>query len=118
MLTQKDKQSISETLEKPMNLNEAPASATVRVWIDGYGVLLTMRSDKVKDVVEKLVFIIDKAKKEGWKPTWKKEEPEPETVSDAPTCPVCNKSMVKRKGAKGAFWGCPGYPECKGTRQI
>ncbi|MCL2104994.1 MAG: topoisomerase DNA-binding C4 zinc finger domain-containing protein [Kiritimatiellaeota bacterium] len=24
--------------------------------------------------------------------------------------------MKKRTSARGAFWGCTGYPECKGTR--
>lgn len=34
----------------------------------------------------------------------------------APTCPQCEKPMRLRKSAKGDFWGCSGYPECKGTR--
>lgn len=41
---------------------------------------------------------------------------------DAPTCPKCQKIMVWRTAGKGAhrgerFWGCPGYPRCKGIRQ-
>ena len=28
-------------------------------------------------------------------------------------CPKCKKPLVKRKGKKGYFWGCSGYPECK-----
>jgi restriction system protein len=40
-----------------------------------------------------------------------------------PVCPVCAKSMVRRVAKKGAsagnaFWGCSGYPACRGTRQI
>jgi len=35
---------------------------------------------------------------------------------DAPTCPQCDKPMRKRRSARGEFWGCSGYPECKGTR--
>lgn len=30
-------------------------------------------------------------------------------------CPVCHKPMRLISGAKGAFWGCTGYPECKTT---
>lgn len=30
-------------------------------------------------------------------------------------CPVCNKPLTRRKSAKGFFWGCSGYPECKTT---
>ena len=37
-----------------------------------------------------------------------------------PTCPLCGKPMALRTARKGAragqqFWGCSGYPECKGT---
>lgn len=37
---------------------------------------------------------------------------------DAPTCPQCEKPMKRRRSAKGEFWGCSGYPECKGVRRI
>lgn len=36
----------------------------------------------------------------------------------APTCPQCEKPMRRRKSAKGEFWGCSAYPECKGTRPV
>ena len=37
-----------------------------------------------------------------------------------PTCPACGNPMVVRTARKGEragsqFWGCSGYPECKGT---
>ena len=32
-------------------------------------------------------------------------------------CPNCRKVMIRRKGTKGYFWGCSGYPECKTTAQ-
>jgi len=35
---------------------------------------------------------------------------------DAPACPACGKPMKRRNSARGAFWGCTGFPECKGTR--
>jgi len=34
----------------------------------------------------------------------------------APECPLCGKPMRRRKSAKGSFWGCSGFPDCKGTR--
>ena len=42
---------------------------------------------------------------------------------NAPVCPACGKPMKKRaaksgKNAGAFFWGCTGYPECKGTREI
>jgi len=38
-------------------------------------------------------------------------------------CPLCGKLMVLRTARKGGragsqFWGCSGYPECKGTRKL
>lgn len=35
-----------------------------------------------------------------------------------PDCKECeNGVMVRKKSAKGFFWGCSGYPECKATMQ-
>jgi len=41
----------------------------------------------------------------------------------APSCPICAKAMVRRTAKRGAnagseFWGCSGYPSCRGTRPI
>jgi four helix bundle suffix protein len=40
-----------------------------------------------------------------------------------PICPLCGKAMRRRTAKQGphagqAFWGCSGYPECKGTRAM
>jgi DNA topoisomerase-3 len=32
-------------------------------------------------------------------------------------CPQCGKPMRQRQGAKGAFWGCSGYPDCRCTME-
>ncbi|MEI6478088.1 MAG: topoisomerase DNA-binding C4 zinc finger domain-containing protein [bacterium] len=34
-----------------------------------------------------------------------------------PLCPTCRRPMVRRTGKRGAFWGCVGYPSCRGTRK-
>lgn len=35
------------------------------------------------------------------------------TPAEGTTCPVCNKSLLKRrKGKNGFFWGCASFPEC------
>lgn len=49
------------------------------------------------------------------------ETPEAPAQPSAPACPECGKAMVRRTARRGAaagkqFWGCSGYPECKGTR--
>ena len=43
--------------------------------------------------------------------------------SEAPAFPNCGKAMPRRTAKRGAnagasFWGCTGYPACRGTRQI
>ena len=43
--------------------------------------------------------------------------------SDKPPCPVCGQPMILRTARKGPktgqpFWGCSGYPDCKGTLAV
>jgi restriction system protein len=43
-------------------------------------------------------------------------------IADTPSCPTCKASMVLRTARTGAntgsqFWGCSGYPRCRGTRK-
>lgn len=33
-------------------------------------------------------------------------------------CPKCNKQMYIRHGPHGFFFGCSGFPECKGLAQV
>ena len=33
----------------------------------------------------------------------------------SPICSDCGKPMLMRKGARGEFWGCSGFPVCKST---
>lgn len=33
-------------------------------------------------------------------------------------CDKCDKEMVQRKGSRGPFWGCTGFPMCSNTKQI
>lgn len=46
-----------------------------------------------------------------------------QTAANAPECPECGKPMRKRMAKGGShagkeFWGCTGYPECRGIREI
>lgn len=106
----------------PSELPEAPASATVKFWIDGYGVMLTMRDVEVKNILAKLAIVIQKAKDNGWKNTWDTEpavKPKAEEKRGAP-CPKCgaqtvNKSGISKKTGKPYnFYSCVNYPECDG----
>lgn len=44
------------------------------------------------------------------------ETREQQKTAEAPECPQCGKPMRRRKSAKGEFWECSAYPDCKGTR--
>ena len=44
-------------------------------------------------------------------------------LPQVPSCPMCAKPMARRTAKRGAnagreFWGCTGYPQCRGTRQM
>ncbi len=54
-----------------------------------------------------------------------REEPIASSISQigAPACPVCSKPMQARTAKRGSraggqFWGCGGYPACRGTRPM
>ena len=93
--------------DKKNGLPEAPASATVRVWVEDYGVLLTMRGDQVGPVVKQVEWMVDYAKKKGWKPSWKEEKKATQTFK----CSECGadaeykegKSAKSGKDWKGVF---------------
>ena len=40
------------------------------------------------------------------------------TTKEAPNCPLCGKKMTLRRGPYGSFFGCPGFPRCKGKANI
>lgn len=49
--------------------------------------------------------------------------PSTPAASQPTACPLCAKPMVRRTAKRGAnaggeFWGCTGYPACRGTRPI
>jgi len=44
-------------------------------------------------------------------------------IQSPPDCPACGKAMVERVAKRGAqtgrrFWGCSGFPACRGTRPV
>ena len=57
-----------------------------------------------------------------------KANPGPAETGDAildenPWCPECRKPMVKRTARRGenrgsVFWGCAGFPQCRGMRRM
>lgn len=46
------------------------------------------------------------------------EAREEQRNTSGPECPQCGQPMRRRKSAKGEFWGCSGYPACKGTKPM
>lgn len=75
----------------------------------------------------KLLALIQQAKARVVPPLTRadatKTSPPPAAPAQATTCPLCAKPMVRRTAKRGAnaggeFWGCTGYPACRGTRPI
>lgn len=74
--------------------------------------------------------IAERAKQQHTRKPDPSEKPDPsdpldpsENPPSAPACPLCGKPMALRTARQGSragsqFWGCSGYPECKGTRQL
>ncbi len=46
------------------------------------------------------------------------KEQNAETEEEAPTCPKCDSTLVRKRGRFGAFWACPEYPKCKHTQPM
>lgn len=99
-------------------LPEAPAVSNVKVWIKGYGVMLTVRGEKVMDIVKKTETLIDYAQSHGWKNRWDDVLPQVPAVvgqqaaPQAPTCGIHGTLMTwktgtsKTTGKPYAFWSC------------
>jgi restriction system protein len=75
----------------------------------------------------KLVGLIRQARAGGGQPAARTDAPKATRptadTGHATLCPLCSKSMVRRTAKRGAnaggeFWGCTGYPACRGTRPI
>jgi restriction system protein len=67
----------------------------------------------------KLIAMLEKAKATVTMPL----RIEPRLGAGQPTCPRCSRTMVQRVAKQGAsagkpFWGCPAFPECRGTLPI
>lgn len=70
-----------------------------------------------------LVTQVTSAQGTGRKATGMQEASAFTKAAAPPSCPICTKPMVQRTAKRGnnsggAFWGCSGYPACRGTRQI
>lgn len=71
---------------------------------------------------EQLAQLVAAVQGEPKRPAASATTQEPEAVSTVPVCPVCNSTMVLRTARKGKntgqqFWGCSGFPKCRGTRE-
>ena len=78
MITPQDEQDIDQLLDEAnvqqkdteVSIPEAPAVANIKVWIKGYGVMFTVRGEKMNDILTKTTTLIDYAESHGWKNTW------------------------------------------------
>lgn len=70
-------EALTEEKERELEtLPESPASANLKVWIEGFGVMFTVRDTQASEVIAKILNIIALAQKKGWKPSWREEKEE------------------------------------------
>ncbi|MBN1671448.1 MAG: topoisomerase DNA-binding C4 zinc finger domain-containing protein [Kiritimatiellae bacterium] len=50
--------------------------------------------------------------------TAKRIEARDQAQETGPECPQCGQPMRRRRSAKGEFWGCSAFPDCRGTRPL
>lgn len=68
----------AETPEASENIgNEAANSVNIRVYIDGFGVQFTHRRNTAMGVIKIVKRVIETAKENGWKTSWKDDESDP-----------------------------------------
>ncbi len=71
----------------------------------------------------KLQVLLEKAQSSASRAAAGGQNPSIAQPMQAPTCPLCSKRLMKRTAKRGAnagseFWGCTGYPACRGTRPV
>lgn len=96
-----DEAAMTSTDTKTLDLPEAPASATVKFWIKGYGVLFTMRDEKANPLLRKVSMVVDYAESHGWKNTWEKDGngvAKATTKADPDSCSHQNVGQKKASG--------------------
>lgn len=64
--------------------------------------------------------LVERRKKDLTSPS---HPPDPTDLKKIPACPLCCGQMALRTARTGPntgqqFWGCTGYPECKGTQKV
>lgn len=89
-------------------LPEAPASANISLWIDGFRTQLTVRGFRLKTVIERLEYIVNHAKKSGWvaspvpvslaSPTPGSASKDPKWISDGDDIAVGQEKLCTRCG--------------------
>lgn len=106
-LTNQDERDIDaaldEAIPKPVNgkdLGEAPFSANMKAWADGYGIMFTMRGNSMSDVMAKLEYTLEYAQNKGWKPSWNEETNKQMSLESKEDCAHKNTETKVSKSEK------------------
>ncbi|MBQ3913310.1 MAG: NERD domain-containing protein [Lachnospiraceae bacterium] len=67
----------------------------------------------INDIYNKLLPLTMRTQEEK-----QKHVEEVQNLKSGTICPLCKKPLVVRRGPRGEFYGCSGYPNCKFTRNI
>lgn len=104
---------MAEEDKKETPLPEAPASANIKCWIKGYGVMFTFRGNKATDVIGHVSKLIELAEKSGWKTKWDDDSPavpgetssDPDWVAEGSEdyCSI-HKTKMRQYSKNGQTW--------------
>ena len=88
---------------KDMELPEAPTSMTMRVWIKGYGVMLTVRDNKMSSLLKKTETMVDYAISHSWKNVWDKplDTPIEKKIKEKVSQEECHHANIGQKKSSG-----------------
>lgn len=102
---------IEKLVEEGFDLADVSFTRNLEQSLDAIAESRGKRIDVLAPFHERLTKQIEVAKSHKGK-WW------PEAVDIGEKCPECGSELQQRWGKNGPFIGCPGYPECKYTRNI
>ncbi len=74
---------------------------------------------EIAEVIGQWAGAVDKHQRSNHVRNLRRNHAPAKATDGTPPCPRCGTPMVTRTSKRdgGAFWGCPQYPKCRGTRQ-
>jgi len=111
-------ESAKHALEQPMKYARWLDSDEVVVVANAMLIIIGRALNMLKSQIEAQGKAFEEADGFSERLMTKRIEAREKDKPPAPERPLRSKPMRQRKSAKGDFWGCSAFPECKGTRPV